>query len=46
MYVLDISTLNYYFKSQGQVAQNLKSVSPQEIDVSTIVLFDFKPPRL
>ncbi len=35
MYVLDTNTLIYYFKGQGQVAQNLKSVSPQEIGVST-----------
>jgi tRNA(fMet)-specific endonuclease VapC len=40
MYVLDTNTLIYYFKGQGQVAQNLKSVSPQEIGVSTIVLFE------
>ncbi len=35
MYVLDTNTLIYYFKGQGQVAQYLKSVSPQEIGVST-----------
>ena len=40
MYLLDTNTLIYYFKGQGQVAQNLKSVSPQEISVSTIVLFE------
>jgi tRNA(fMet)-specific endonuclease VapC len=42
MYVLDTNTLIYYFKGQGQVAQNLKSVSPQEIGVSTIVLFELQ----
>ena len=42
MYVLDTNTLIYYFKGQGQVAQNLANVSPQEIVVSTIVLFDLQ----
>ena len=32
----------YYFKGQGQVAQNLANVSPQEIVVSTIVLFELQ----
>ncbi len=38
MYILDTNTLIYYFKGQGQVAQNLANVSPQEIGISTIVL--------
>lgn len=42
MYVLDTNTLIYYFKGQGQVAQNLASVSPQEISVPTIVLFELQ----
>jgi tRNA(fMet)-specific endonuclease VapC len=42
MYVLDTNTLIYYFKGQGQVAQNLANVSPQEIGVSTIVLFELQ----
>lgn len=42
MYVLDTNTLIYYFKGQGQVAQNLASISPQEIGVSTIVLFELQ----
>jgi tRNA(fMet)-specific endonuclease VapC len=42
MYVLDTNTLIYYFKDQGQVAQNLANVSPQEIVVSTIVLFELQ----
>ena len=42
MYVLDTNTLIYYFKGQGQVAQNLANVSPQEIVVSTIVLFELQ----
>jgi len=42
MYVLDTNTLIYYFKGQGQVSKNLASVSPQEILVSTIVLFELQ----
>lgn len=42
MYVLDTNTLIYYFKGQGQVAQNLANVSAQEISVPTIVLFELK----
>ena len=42
MYVLDTNTLIYYFKNQGQVAQRLAAISPQEIIVSTIVLFELQ----
>ena len=42
MYVLDTNTLIYYFKNQGQVAQRLVEISPQEIIISTIVLFELQ----
>lgn len=42
MYVLDTNTLIYYFKNQGQVAQRLAAVSPNEIIISTIVLFELQ----
>ena len=42
MYILDTNTLIYYFKGQRQVAQNLANVSPQEIGISTIVLFELQ----
>lgn len=42
MYVLDTNILIYYFKGQGQVAQNLANVSAQEINISTIVLFELQ----
>jgi tRNA(fMet)-specific endonuclease VapC len=42
MYVLDTNTLIYYFKGQGKVAQNLANVTPQEISISTIVLFELQ----
>jgi tRNA(fMet)-specific endonuclease VapC len=40
MYVLDTNTLIYYFKGQGQVAQNFIKVAPEEIGIPTIVLFE------
>jgi tRNA(fMet)-specific endonuclease VapC len=42
MYILDTNTLIYYFKGQGQVAQNIANVSPQEIGISAIVLFELQ----
>ena len=42
MYVLDTNTLIYYFKGQGQIAKNLANVSPKEIGISTIVLFELQ----
>jgi tRNA(fMet)-specific endonuclease VapC len=42
MYILDTNTLIYYFKGQGQVAQNFANVSPQEIGISAIVLFELQ----
>ncbi len=42
MYVLDTNTLIYYFKGQGQVAQNLARFSPQEVAIPTIVLFELQ----
>lgn len=42
MYVLDTNTLIYYFKGRGQVAQNLGSFSPQEVLISTVVLFELQ----
>lgn len=42
MSVLNTNTLIYYFKNQGQVAQKLAAVAPQEIIISTIVLFELQ----
>jgi tRNA(fMet)-specific endonuclease VapC len=42
MYVLDTNTLIYYFKGQGQVAKYLAAVPPQDIVISTIVLFELQ----
>ncbi len=32
----------YYFKEQGNVAQNLEAVPPEEIVISTILLFELQ----
>jgi tRNA(fMet)-specific endonuclease VapC len=42
MYVLDTNTLIYYFKGQGQVAQNLADISAEEVIISTIVVFELQ----
>ncbi|MFM7406655.1 MAG: type II toxin-antitoxin system VapC family toxin [Cuspidothrix sp.] len=42
MYVLDTNTLIYYFKGQGQIAQNLAKIPAQEIIIPTIVLFELQ----
>jgi len=39
---LDTNTLIYYFKGQGQIAKNFANVSPQEIGISRIVLFELQ----
>lgn len=42
MYILDTNTLIYFFKGQGRVAQNLANITPEEIGISTIVLFELQ----
>ena len=42
MYVLDTNTLIYFFKGIGNVAENLLSVSPREIGIPSIVLFELE----
>ncbi|MGZ8919337.1 MAG: type II toxin-antitoxin system tRNA(fMet)-specific endonuclease VapC [Methylobacter sp.] len=40
MYLLDTNILIYFFKNQGNVSQHFAGVSPQNIYVSTITLFE------
>ena len=40
MYALDTNTLIYFFKGIGQVAARMNTVSPDEIAIPTIVLFE------
>ena len=41
-YLLDINTLIYFFRGQGNVAQALWQHSPQDIFLSAIVLFELE----
>lgn len=40
IYVLDTNTIIYYFKGIGQVASNMASISPTDLAIPTIVLFE------
>jgi tRNA(fMet)-specific endonuclease VapC len=41
-YMLDTNTLIYYFKGMGNVPQNLLRRSPQDITLSSIVLYEIE----
>ncbi|MEM9486423.1 MAG: type II toxin-antitoxin system VapC family toxin [Cyanobacteria bacterium P01_F01_bin.116] len=40
MYVLDTNTVIYFFKGMGQIATRMNAVSPNEIAIPTVVLFE------
>jgi len=42
MYVLDTSTLIYFFKGLGRVAERLLNVPPSEVAVPTITVFELE----
>ena len=42
MYVLDTNTLIYFFKGIGNVDQKLLSISPKEIGIPTIVIYELE----
>jgi len=42
MYVLDTNTLIYFFKGAGNVADNFLKISPKEIGIPSIVLFELE----
>jgi tRNA(fMet)-specific endonuclease VapC len=42
MYVLDTNILIYFFKGLGDVAQKLLSVSPKDIGVPAVVLYELE----
>ena len=42
MYVLDTNTLVYFFKGMGNVNQRLLSVSPKEIGIPSIVVYELE----
>ena len=42
MYILDTNTLIYFFKGIGKVADNLLAVSPKDIGLPSIVLYELE----
>jgi tRNA(fMet)-specific endonuclease VapC len=42
MFLLDTNTVIYFFKGQGQVAENLLGTRPAELALSTITLFELE----
>lgn len=42
MYILDTNTLIYYFKGVGNVADNLLAVSPKDIGIPAVVLYELE----
>ena len=42
MYILDTKTLIYFFKGIGNVADNLLAVSPKEIGIPAVVLYELE----
>lgn len=42
MYLLDANTLIYFFKGQGRVANRMLPTSPDQIGISTIVLYEME----
>ena len=42
MYVLDTNTLIYFFKGEGNVAENFLSKSPKDIAIPSIVLYELE----
>lgn len=42
MYILDTNTLLYFFKGIGKVADNLLAVSPKDIGLPAVVLYELE----
>lgn len=42
MYVLDTNTLIYFFKGMGNVSQRLLAVSPQDIGIPSVVVYELE----
>ena len=42
MYILDTNTLIYFFKGMGNVAANLLAVSPKDIGIPAVVLYELE----
>ncbi|PWQ92122.1 hypothetical protein DKW60_22790 [Leucothrix pacifica] len=42
MYVLDTNTLIYFFKGMGNVKHNLLQISPQDLAVPSVVVYELE----
>jgi tRNA(fMet)-specific endonuclease VapC len=42
VYILDTNTLIYFFKGMGSVADNLLAVSPKDIGIPAVVLYELE----
>lgn len=42
MYMLDTNTLSYFFRGEGRIAEHLARVSPSDIGIPAIVLFEIE----
>jgi tRNA(fMet)-specific endonuclease VapC len=42
VYILDTNTLIYFFKGIGRVADNLLAVSPKDIGIPAVVLYELE----
>jgi tRNA(fMet)-specific endonuclease VapC len=42
MFALDTNTLIYFFKGQGRVGEHLLSVSPRDIGIPAVVLYELE----
>lgn len=42
MYVLDTNTLIYFFKGQGRVAERMLAISPKDIGLPAIALYELE----
>ena len=42
MYILDTNTLIYFFKGMGNVADNLLAVSPKDVGIPAVVLYELE----
>ena len=42
MYILDTNTLIYFFKGMGNIAEKLLAISPKDIGIPSVVLYELE----
>lgn len=42
LYVLDTNTLSCFFRGEGRIAERLSTISPSEVAIPTVVLFEIE----